>query len=114
MLATGRIDVTNEIDIDLEVNDCHRTVSAPPWTTLAELLVTHLSLRGTRVGCAEGVCGSCTVLLDGQSVRACIVLAAQAQARRVDTVENVSRDPLMRELCLLYTSDAADDLLCVD
>ncbi|HEX4791322.1 MAG TPA: 2Fe-2S iron-sulfur cluster-binding protein, partial [Actinospica sp.] len=47
---------------------------------------------GTHVGCEQGVCGACTVLLDGRPVRACLVFAAQADGRRVETVESLARD----------------------
>ncbi len=57
---------------------------------LADFLRTELELTGTHLGCEHGVCGACTVLLDGRSVRSCLTLAAQACGRSVDTIEGMS------------------------
>jgi aerobic-type carbon monoxide dehydrogenase small subunit (CoxS/CutS family) len=71
-----------------------------PRTSLAEFLREDLRLTGTHVGCEEGVCGACTVLIDGRSARACLVLAVQADGTRVRTVEGLAGDgplhPLQR------------------
>jgi aerobic-type carbon monoxide dehydrogenase small subunit (CoxS/CutS family) len=58
--------------------------------TLADLLRHELGLTGTHLGCEHGVCGACTVLIDGQSARACLMLAVQAQGRAVTTVEGLA------------------------
>ena len=57
---------------------------------LADFLRHELQLTGTHVGCEHGVCGACTVLVDGASVRACLMLAVQANGRRVETVESLA------------------------
>jgi carbon-monoxide dehydrogenase small subunit len=62
----------------------------PGRLTLADLLRDRLALTGTHLGCEQGVCGACTVLLDGRAVRSCLVLAAQAQGREVTTVEGLA------------------------
>jgi aerobic-type carbon monoxide dehydrogenase small subunit (CoxS/CutS family) len=72
---------------ELVVNGRTRHVEVEDRTTLAELLRDHLDLTGTHVGCEHGVCGACTVLLDGEPARSCLVLAAQCDGRRVVTVE---------------------------
>jgi carbon-monoxide dehydrogenase small subunit len=59
---------------------------------LSDLLRHDLGLTGTHVGCEHGVCGACTVLLDGAPVRSCLVLAVQADGREVTTVEGLARD----------------------
>ena len=74
-------------DVTIVVNEvvCERTVDVR--RTLADFLRDDLRLTGTHLGCEHGVCGACTVLLDGASVRSCILFAVQADGRRVTTVE---------------------------
>jgi aerobic carbon-monoxide dehydrogenase small subunit len=66
------------------------TLASPPHTLLVDLLRGPLALTGTHVGCDTAQCGACTVLLDGQAVKACSVLAAQVQGRSVTTVEGLA------------------------
>ncbi|HEU4367224.1 MAG TPA: (2Fe-2S)-binding protein [Methylomirabilota bacterium] len=66
--------------------------SAPAHWTVIDLLRDGLALTGTKYGCGEGVCGTCTVLLDGEPVRACLVLAARLDGRALVTVEGLERD----------------------
>lgn len=80
------------MDIALVVNGETRKATISPWATVAELLRDGLSLKATRVGCGEGECGSCTVLMDRQPVRACLTLAAQAEGRSLVTVEGYAAD----------------------
>ena len=68
-----------------------RTSSPAHWTVI-DLLRDGLALTGTKYGCGEGVCGTCTVLLDGEPVRACLVLAARLDGRTLLTVEGLERD----------------------
>ncbi len=75
------------------VNGERRTLDATGWTSLADWLRDDLHLSGTRIGCGEGVCGSCTVLIDGEPVRSCLTLAAQAADCAVVTVEGLAADP---------------------
>ena len=63
---------------------------APARMTLADFLRERLDLTGTHLGCEHGVCGACTVLLDGESVRACLLLAVQADGHAVTTVEGLA------------------------
>jgi carbon-monoxide dehydrogenase small subunit len=78
-------------DITLEVNGEPRTGPAEPRLTLADFLRDQLGLTGTHLGCEHGVCGACTVLVDGRSVRACLTFAVQAAGHSVTTVEGLSR-----------------------
>ncbi len=66
------------------------TVNVKPSATLVEVLRDQLELTGTKVACGEGECGACTVLLDGQPVNSCLVLALKAQGREVLTVEGLA------------------------
>ena len=75
----------------LTVNGESRDCETEGRTSLADLLRDELGLTGTHLGCEHGVCGACTVLLDGAPVRSCLTLAAQADGHDVTTVEGVTR-----------------------
>ena len=75
----------------LIVNDRPYDVEVPARKTLADTLREDCGLTGTHIGCEQGVCGSCTVLLDGAATRACLLLAVQANGRAVQTVESLAR-----------------------
>ena len=77
-------------EIAVAVNGQVRRASADVRTTLADFLRDDLGLTGTHVGCEHGVCGACTVLLDGASVRSCLMLAVQARGHEVTTIEGVA------------------------
>ena len=79
----------NEVEIRLQVNGVARAASCEVRTTLADFLRTHLGLTGTHLGCEHGVCGACTVLVDGASARSCLMLAVQAQGHEVTTIEGL-------------------------
>jgi carbon-monoxide dehydrogenase small subunit len=76
--------------VRLVVNGAAREGPAEPRTSLADFLRETLDLTGTHVGCEHGVCGACTVLLDGEPVRACLMLAVQVEGRRVTTIEGLA------------------------
>jgi hypothetical protein len=78
--------------INLTVNGRCETLDTPPRTTLVDALRQQLRLTGTHAGCEHGVCGSCTVIVDGAAVRSCLMLAVQADGRSVATVEGLSPD----------------------
>ena len=77
------------MNVTLTVNGVERSLDVPANTLLADLLRTQLNLTGTHVGCDTSQCGACTVPLDGRSVKACTVLAAQADGRAVTTIEGI-------------------------
>ncbi|HEX5878632.1 MAG TPA: (2Fe-2S)-binding protein [Actinomycetota bacterium] len=79
-------------EIELRVNGRSLRGSAEPRTTLADFLRDELGLTGTHLGCEHGVCGACTILLDGRSVRSCLLFALQAQGSELRTVEGLA-DP---------------------
>jgi aerobic-type carbon monoxide dehydrogenase small subunit (CoxS/CutS family) len=74
------------------VNGRKVEVDVEPRLTLADCLRHHLRLTGTHVGCEHGVCGACTVLVDGAAVRACLMLAVQAEGSEVVTIEGLSQE----------------------
>lgn len=76
--------------IALTVNGMPVSAQVPPRLTLADFLRHELRLTGTHLGCEHGVCGACTVLLDGAAVRACLLLAVQTDGREVTTIEGLS------------------------
>jgi aerobic-type carbon monoxide dehydrogenase small subunit (CoxS/CutS family) len=75
--------------ICLNVNGEERSATAEPRVTLVDFLRHGLRLTGTHVGCEQGVCGACTVLIDGFAVRGCLMLAVQAEGRQVQTIESL-------------------------
>ncbi len=79
-------------NIEMTVNGERHALTIESRTTLADCLRAELGLTGTHLGCEHGVCGACTVLVDGQSVRSCLMLAVQANGACVETVEGLSRD----------------------
>jgi carbon-monoxide dehydrogenase small subunit len=78
------------IRVELEVNGVMREGHAEPRTTLADFLRETLGLKGTHVACEHGFCGNCNVLLDGETVRACLLFAVQARGHAVTTVEGLT------------------------
>ncbi len=76
--------------IELQLNGCARRGHAAPRLLLSDFLRQELGATGTHVGCEHGVCGACTVQIDGVAARACLTLAVQVDGRRVDTVEGLT------------------------
>ena len=81
------------MDVELTVNGRRVVERVEDRLLLSDFLRHTLGLTGTHVGCEHGVCGACTVLLDGVSVRACLMLAAQADGAEVRTVESLAAGP---------------------
>ena len=86
------------IDLELVVNDVPRRVQVEPRRTLADVLREDLGLTVTHLACEHGVCGACTVLLDGDAVRSCLMLAPQAQGREVVTIEGLADGDVLHPL----------------
>jgi aerobic carbon-monoxide dehydrogenase small subunit len=78
------------VDIEIKVNGVIQPRRVEARTTLVDFLRDHLGLTGTHVGCEHGICGACSVLLDGEPVRACCMFAAQADGLSVTTVEGLA------------------------
>jgi carbon-monoxide dehydrogenase small subunit len=77
------------VRITLTVNDRAYELDVPPRRTLADALREDCGLTGTHLGCEHGVCGACTVLVDGEAVRSCLMFAVQCDGARVRTVEGL-------------------------
>jgi carbon-monoxide dehydrogenase small subunit len=84
------------VPITLTVNGREQHVTVEPRKLLADVLRQDLKLTGLNIGCAHGVCGSCTVLLDGESVRSCVMFGVQADGAEITTIEGVA--PSIEEL----------------
>lgn len=94
MTAPTQADATVRRTITVTVNGQEVTSDVATRTTLADWLRDARDVLSVHLGCEHGVCGACTILLDGQSVRSCLMLAVQADGHSVDTVESLSADPL--------------------
>ena len=82
--------MTNRMQVNLDINGQVETLEIEPRVTLLDALREHLGLTGTKKGCDQGQCGACTVLMDGERVLACLTLAAQAEGRKITTIEGLS------------------------
>jgi aerobic carbon-monoxide dehydrogenase small subunit len=80
----------HELPIQMAVNGQTRRGLVEPRVTLADFLRENCGLTGTHLGCEHGACGACTVLLDGQAVRSCLIFAVQADGQEVTTVEGIA------------------------
>ena len=81
----------DRVEVHLVVNGQPRTATVEPRRTLADFLREDCGLTGTHLGCEHGVCGACTVLVDGLAVRACLLFAVQVAGRDVRTIEGVAQ-----------------------
>jgi carbon-monoxide dehydrogenase small subunit len=77
--------------IELKVNAVTYPVSVEPWETLLTVLRRDLGLLGTKYGCGNGDCGACTVLVEGEAMNACMLLAVRMQGREIMTIEGLAR-----------------------
>jgi len=80
------------VQVSFSVNGHREQIDVEPRRTLADALRDDLALTGTHLGCEQGVCGACTVLLDGEPVRSCLMLAVQADGSSLTTVEGLAAD----------------------
>ncbi|MGH3111189.1 MAG: (2Fe-2S)-binding protein [Gaiellaceae bacterium] len=86
------------IPLELTVNGRRESETVEPRLLLSDFLRSRLGLTGTHVGCEHGVCGACTVRLDGVAVRSCLLLAVQADGAEVVTVEGLAREGKLTRL----------------
>jgi carbon-monoxide dehydrogenase small subunit len=81
--------MSDKVDLTLDVNGRRYAVAVEPRRTLADAIRDDCGLTGTHIGCEHGVCGACTVLVDGEPVRACLMFAVQCRGRSIRTVEGL-------------------------
>lgn len=89
--AQPRAEAGDTVDVTMTVNGSAVDLSIPARTTLSDALRDHLGLTGTHVGCEHGICGMCTILVDGQAARACLLFAVQLDGAEIVTVEGLGR-----------------------
>jgi len=90
--------MSTRVEVTFEINGKRCAVNVEPRRTLADLIREDCSLTGTHTGCEHGVCGACTVLVDGEPVRSCLMLGVQANGRRIRTVEGLATNGLLHAL----------------
>ena len=95
---TDTVSIAVRVPIALEVNGRQRRGEAEARKTLADFLREDLELTGTHLGCEHGVCGACTVLVDGEPVRSCLMLAVQARGASITTIEGIADGETMSSL----------------
>jgi aerobic carbon-monoxide dehydrogenase small subunit len=91
--------------VRLTVNGSPREMSVEPRKSLADALREDLGLTGTHLGCEQGVCGACTVLLDGEPVRSCLTFAVQASGSEIETVEGMAVNGKLDPIQQAYRSE---------
>jgi carbon-monoxide dehydrogenase small subunit len=94
--------MTEMISITLRVNGSERKAAVEPRRSLVDFLRHDLGLVGTHVGCEHGVCGACTVMLDGRTVRSCLLFAAQADGCEITTIEGIGTDEALHPLQVAF------------
>jgi aerobic carbon-monoxide dehydrogenase small subunit len=93
--------------VKLTVNGEAVEAEIEPRLSLADFLREHLHLTGTHLGCEHGVCGACTLMIDGAPARSCIALAVACDGAEVRTIESFDNDPVMAALRAAFTAEHA-------
>jgi carbon-monoxide dehydrogenase small subunit len=99
--------MSHSVDIEFRLNGVVRRASVPAQMSTLELLRDVLGLTGTKYGCGEGECGACTILVDGASMNACLMFAADCDAREVTTIEGLAGDPRAERLLRSFADHGA-------
>ncbi len=94
--------MAEKISITLKVNGSEQAAAVEPRQSLVDFLRHDLGLVGTHVGCEHGVCGACTVMLNGRTVRSCLLFAAQADGCEITTIEGIGTDEALHPLQLAF------------
>ena len=94
--------MAEKISITVKVNGSEQAAAVEPRRSLVDFLRHDLGLFGTHVGCEHGVCGACTVMLNGRTVRSCLLFAAQADGAEVLTIEGIGTDEALHPLQLAF------------
>lgn len=96
-----------ETQLDLRVNGHRHAVQAAPDRTLLDVLRNELELMGAKEGCGIGMCGACTVLVDGRPISSCLMLVAQAEGRQITTIEGLGEDEQLHPVQQAFIDHAA-------
>ena len=83
--------MTEKLDITLNINGRDHAIRVEPRKTLVDAIRDDCGQTGTHIGCEHGICGACTIILDDEAVRACLMFAVQAQGRKIRTVEGLAQ-----------------------
>jgi aerobic-type carbon monoxide dehydrogenase small subunit (CoxS/CutS family) len=90
--------MTEKTDIALTINGSKHSIRVEPRKTLVDAIREDCGLTGTHIGCEHGVCGACTVILDGEAVRSCLMFAVQANGKQIRTVEGLAKNGTLNPL----------------
>jgi carbon-monoxide dehydrogenase small subunit len=90
--------MSERIDVTLTINGRDHAISVEPRKTLVDAIRDDCGQTGTHIGCEHGVCGSCTVIIDDEAVRSCLMFAVQAQGRKIRTVEGLASGDTLHPL----------------
>lgn len=90
--------MTEKLDLTLTINGREHRVSVEPRKTLVDAIRDDCGLTGTHIGCEHGVCGACTVIIDGEAVRSCLMFAVQAQGKPIRTIEGLAQNGTLHPL----------------
>jgi carbon-monoxide dehydrogenase small subunit len=96
-----------EVNIRLNINGIEYNIDTDPGRRLLDVLREELGLTGTKEGCGEGECGACTVIIDGQAVNSCLVMAGQAEGKEILTVEGLEKDGELDTLQKAFINNGA-------
>ncbi|MBI3374379.1 MAG: (2Fe-2S)-binding protein [Betaproteobacteria bacterium] len=99
--------MSRDLPVNLEINGAAVALEVPLTETLLATLRERLQLTGAKRGCNQGVCGACTVTLDGVAVRACLSLTLNCEGQKVATIEGVAADPLIEALQQAFVDGGA-------
>jgi aerobic carbon-monoxide dehydrogenase small subunit len=94
--------MSEKLSITAIINGAKHSATVEPRRSLVDFLRHDVGLVGTHVGCEHGVCGACTVMLDGRTVRSCLLFAAQADGSEVTTIEGIGTDEALHPLQLAF------------
>jgi aerobic-type carbon monoxide dehydrogenase small subunit (CoxS/CutS family) len=90
--------MTDKVDVTLNVNGRYHSIRVEPRKTLVDAIRDDCGLTGTHIGCEHGFCGACTVIVGGETVRACLMFAVQAHGQKVRTVEGLANNGTLHPL----------------
>ena len=95
------------IDLKFKVNGENVSIKADDSLRLVDILRENLGLTGTKEGCGVGECGACTVIMNGNAVNSCLVIASQVQSAEIETVENLEQDEVLSNLQQAFLENGA-------